>query len=368
MKKSAIFLFLIACFVNSCSSGVQTIDREVISWGKMTQKIYSDLPTEVINSLKYTVLDPEQQDYMFADADKIVFRDGVFYILDWMNGRVVAYSEDGKPVLALSRQGRAENEYLEISDFDVDEQGNLWILDGSAGRLIEYSPDCEYMGSSSLSFEAGYLKYISGGNFLFALEPWDTSEYEGRRIVLTDSQANVLSAIGEYDEFTDQNYSLPTFAFSDGEGGLLYHIPICDDVCKVGENGEIEKVYSFDFGSRAVPDKIRSDIESNREKFGNYTTLVKSVYVDDNLIAGCVLEDDLTDFIIDRSRNVLYLQDDPHKCLMFMGVTGGRMVYLFMDGSDAPAPWLPEEILGAAGQGKDVLISIDSATLSSVLR
>lgn len=368
MKRYIVVLFLMSCMLNSCSNTGETVSVDKILWNRLVQKSYVDLPEEFFNSLEYTVLESESQDYMFGDADKIVYRDGIYYILDWMNCKIVAYDKDGNPVLSLNKRGRAEGEYLRVEDFDIDESGNLWVIDAQKDELLEYSPVCEFIRSNSLPFDASYIKYISGDHLLFALDPWDTSRYKGRKLLITDTQVNIESVLGKYDEYVDMDYSFPTFAFADGDAGLQYHIPICDDVCRIGENGEFEKIYSFDFGSRVVPDKIRCDIESNRDKFDNYTTLVKSVYVDDNLIVGCVLEKEFTDFIVDRLKNVLYMQDGTHECLQFMGVTGGKIVYLISDDTEVPPDWLSEDILCAIEQGKTVLASIDFNDLSLLLK
>ena len=103
---------------------------------------YGQVPCESPNVLfpdriKRVVLDPGgSKDYIFSEIDKIVCHQDRFYILDWIHRKIVIYDSGGAPVGCLSRRGRGPGEYLQITDFDVDGDGSVWVVDGQQDMLL----------------------------------------------------------------------------------------------------------------------------------------------------------------------------------------------------------------------------------------
>ena len=365
MKLRVLLIFYaIIVVANSCSISDKNADTEGIPFSDLKVLSYDDMLEDLFGNMEFTVLKAESVDYMFAEADKIVYKNNTFYIMDWIYKKIVAFDKQGNPVLSLNRQGRGPGEYVRISDFDVDENNDLWIVDGSADVLMHYSNDCNFIGSKKLPFEVSYIKCISGGKFFFGLSPWNTSDYGGVRILLSDTALNIDKGIMNYDEYLDPNFTFPSFGFTRLDGSVLYNLPINDIVYEIDNEGEIIKSYNFDFGSWTVPDEIKKNIELNLDKFEHLSFLVKSVYIDESVIIGSVYQGRIIrDFIIDRKQGKLYLQNEDYQGLSFMGVSEGNIIYRVLPGTQTLKDILSEEILSSFENGNDVLALVKVGSL-----
>ena len=279
--------------------------------------------------IKRVVLDSGgSKDYIFSEIDKIVCHQDRFYILDWIHRKIVIYDSDGGPVGCLSRRGRGPGEYLQITDFDVDADGSVWVVDGQQDMLLHYSPEGECVESRDFPFEVEFIKVLKDGRFLFSLAPWDSSKYGGKRLIVTDRELNVEKSMLEYGEFIDPNYAFPSVGFPATDSTIYYHRPIDDCVYALTYSGDIVKKYVFDFGQRRVPGKARKDIGKYRSDFGGYTMLVKSVSVGDDFIIGSVLEGkEIKDFIIDRVAGAANILTEQTSGMYMVGITEGYAIY-----------------------------------------
>ena len=364
MKPRVLLIFcVIIGIANSCSKSNKGLDSESIPFNNLQVMSYDDIHEDLFGNMEYTVLKVDSTDYMFSSPDKIVYKDNTFYIHDWINRKIVAFDKKGSPVLSLNKRGKGPGEYLQISDFDIDDNKELWIVDGQADILFHYSDECRFIDSRKLPFEVNYIKCINGGMFFFVLSKWNTEDYKGEIILLSDIALNIIKSMLKYDKFVDTNYEFPSLGFTELNGSVLYHQPISDKVYKINNEGKLIKTYTFDFGSRTVPDEFRKNIESHRDEFEHYSVLVKSVYINESIILGCVLQGrEMRDFIIDRKREKLYFQNVDYKGLCFMGVADDNIIYYLLPGTQNSIDNMPEDILSNMESGNEVLalVRIDS--------
>jgi hypothetical protein len=356
-------LYAIVAIGSSCSMSDKGTDAETIPFSNLQVLSYEDIRESLFGNMDYTVLKAATEEYMFTEADKIVYKNNTFYIMDWINRKVIAFDKKGNPVLYLNKQGRGPGEYLRITDFDVDDNRGLWIVDGQDDVLLHYSDDCSFIDSRKFPFEVSYIKCVKGGMLFFGLSSWNTLEYKSKKILFSDTALNIRKSMLNYDKFVDPNYTFPSYGFTELNGSVLYHQPINDNVYKINNDGEINKVYRFDFGSQTVPDKFKINIELYRDEFEQLSTLVKSVYIDDSVILGSVLHGrEIRDFIIDRKLEKLYLQNEDYKGLRFMGVSEGNIIYRILPDEQNTLYTLPEDILLNIDNGNEVLaiVAIDS--------
>ena len=333
-------------FVLGCGSGADSESADIIPFCKMERLSFSELPERVFSAMEYIVPETgENQDMLFSSVDQVEYKDGKLYILDWRYRRLVVFDSDGQPVSSLRRQGRGPGEYLQITDFDVDRDGSLWVVDGQKDILLHYSPTGECIGSRDFPYEAEFIKVLEGDRFLFSLAPWDSSGYGGKRIVVTDRELNVDRTMLEYGKFTDRNYAFPSAGFSTVESAIYYHRPVDDCVYALTEGGDMEKRYVFDFGQRRVPDKARKDIGKYRSDYDGYTMLVKSVGVGEDYIIGSVLEgQEIKDFMVDRTEGTVHILTESGSGMYMAGISGGHAIYRESH-DDADNPDTAEEVL-----------------------
>ena len=307
------FLPVLAMCIAGCSRDIDTADSETIPFSKMPVKGYDDIPAGLLSQTKYIILKPQSQKDMFKGIDKIVYSSGKLYILDWLSRKIVVLDETGNPVYVLAKSGRGPGEYLQITDFDVDDSGNILVIDGRKDQILKYSPDMKVITSRKLPYEVDFIQFCSPATLHLGLSPWDMSRYKDRCVVTVDTSLAVIKPGPVKDRLVDPDYSFPSTGFTDAGGSVLYHRPVNDNVYRLSPSGDIENIYTFDFGNKAVPDRMKTDIERYRDEFDRYNTLVKSVYVDSTVVVGSLLQGrTIRDFIIDRMGGKIYMQDSPY--------------------------------------------------------
>jgi len=367
MKQRVLLIFYaIIVIVNSCSKSDKGLEAELIPFNKLQVMSYDDIREDLFGNMEYTVLKADSTDYMFASPQKIVYKDNTYYIHDWMNrmnSKLVAFDKKGNPVLSLNKRGKGPGEYLQISDFDIDDNKDLWIVDGQNDVLLHYSDECRFIDSKKLPFEVSYIKCINGGMLFFVLSKWNISDYKNEQILLSDTALNIRKSMLNYDKFVDPDFEFPSFGFTELNGSLLYHQPISDTVYKINNEGELIKTYNFDFGSRTVPDEIKKDIGLHYDELEHFSFLAKSVYIDESVIIGSVYQGRNKDFVIDRKQGKLYLQNEDYKGLFFMGVSDGNIIYYLLPGTQNSIDNLPEEILSNMESGNEVLALVRIGSL-----
>lgn len=364
-------LFFISCFIvfcTACHREPSGYAEETIKFHDMDEGAYGDMLEAFMPMADCMILRPETEEYLFSDMDKVVYSGGMFYIMDWVHRKIVAFGEDGMPGYSLSRRGRGPGEYLQISDFDVDTHGNVWVIDGQRDRLLKYTGEGDAMETLDLRYEADFIKVLPSDSLFLALSLWDDSKYRKKTILLADSGLGVKTSAVERDKYSDPDYMLPSQGFTGVEDGVLYHRPVSDRIYRIAGSGRIEKVYHIDFGRRTVPDDVRADVERYRDDLDKYDVLLNSVYADDDIVAGSVLQGhEVRDFIIDRHKTLLYMQDRTYAWLRLAGISGGRMIYRIVPDSDLREDLLPADILAAARTNEDILVSVRICDVKKVL-
>ncbi len=341
----------------SSSSFEDGLDVETIPFHRMSKSSYCDLPAGFWDSVNYVLLDSSDSEYLLSSADKVIFRDGNFYILDWIKRKLLVFDGGGFPVKYIARRGRGPGEYLQITDFDIDDSGNIWIWDGQKDRMLCYDSDGTFVKDITPGFDARLFKCIGTDGFVFELASWDKSEYRGNELLVSDRELNVRAAFVEYGEYIDTDYELASMGFSDNNGTVIYHQPIDDDVYELKEGIPVKK-YHFDFGSKSVPDKYKVNVEKYLNDIAECITLVKTVYVATSFAVGSVQDGGKPkDFIMDRIGNRVYFQNGSFAGLSLVGISGGKAIFRCIDAGGSSQ--LPDNVRSHLNSGGDVQMTID---------
>lgn len=274
------------------------------------------------------------KEYSFTEISKLVFKKDKFYISDWATRRIIVFDLNGNPVFVLNRRGRGPEEYLQVTDFDVDNSGGLWILDGQKDAVSHYSSDGRFLSQS----KTGDCQYshiaCSNENLLLSVAYWDKTENGGYKAVAADTNLNVTSRYGRIPEFYDPDFEFPSVGFSKIGDVLMYNNPI-DYYVSVFENDEYNGDYYFDFGSKKVPDDVRKSVESHLESIADYMFLLNAVGVYKDYVVGTMTEGGSPkDFIINMKSGKLYKQPWDEGTLHLSAISDDRII---LSGTDVEA-------------------------------
>jgi hypothetical protein len=271
--------------------------------------VEDEMPEAIINKKQYIKLDNSQDDFLFKNIDKIKIREDRIYLLDKRMKKLIVFDRAGTGIGTVGRAGQGPGEYLRIGDFDINESGDIYLIDatGNNDRLFVFDKNLRFVSTRNLPFEADIIQCLSDGKLLFGLATWNTKDYTNKRIALTNADLETEQTYMEFDEFIDNNFWVSDYVFVNTGDRILYNKPIDNRVYEFSQDGHLRKTYLFDFGSKNVPDEDKKDIEGNLDKFERYCCLKNFIVVADNYILGTLWAGRKTkSFIIDRKNKVIY--------------------------------------------------------------
>lgn len=141
-----------------------------------------------VKDISYIPLETTGASYI-RNIDKIIVEDSIFYIFDNMSKKVFLFNQEGKFLQSINRVGQGPGEYTYPTDMQVDKDGNVYVSDFAAKRIIKYNSgnlnDFEVLniGESFMDFVIqGRFIYLSrmirDGAFSVNLARWDMNTYE----------------------------------------------------------------------------------------------------------------------------------------------------------------------------------------------
>ena len=231
----------------------------------------------------------------------------------------------------LNRRGRGSEEYLQVSDFDVDDEGGIWVLDGQKDVIVHYSSEGKFL-SQSKTGECQY-SYISfdAVQLLLGVALWDKTENSGYAAVLADTSLNVLARYGKKPDVYDPEFEFPNVGFSKVGKSIMLNTPI-DDYVSVFEGKKYKGDYFFDFGGKRVPDEIRKSVESNQDNIEKYSFLVNCSAVAGNVAFGTMMDCGTpVDFIVDMKKKEIYKQPVEGGKYHLVSISGDKIILSGID-------------------------------------
>ena len=104
MKKKMIFAasaVIMAAVFCRCTGSTGDIDGTVIPFREMQERTYSDIVGKIAGNIRYIVYNATSKEQLFSETDKVLFRNGLLYIHDWQNRRIIAVGENGNDIFGI---------------------------------------------------------------------------------------------------------------------------------------------------------------------------------------------------------------------------------------------------------------------------
>lgn len=99
---------------------------------KYSSSLIDTLPKKEME-FKYIPLSLETTSSI-REVSKIVVRDGIYYLGDFILNKIVAINSEGKLLFTINRRGHGNGEYLELRNFTIDEE-YIYVLDNSKRQI-----------------------------------------------------------------------------------------------------------------------------------------------------------------------------------------------------------------------------------------
>lgn len=293
MKQLLLTIIIIVSFL-SCTDHSATNNLSVTVSYKVS-KLDIEPIEEALDSSYFTKpifirLQSKDVNTDFGKISKVKIVDQSIYILDQGIKSLVVYNKKGNAIGKVGKKGQGPNEYLDIADFDVDNQGYIYALDGRWDKLFIYDQNLKLVSNEKLPFEADKIQLLENGNYMFALSSWNEGNGKGYKIAITDKKFNITRKFLKYDEFIDENYWISDYQLIKTNKYIVYNKSIDNHLHLFSLNGDYINSILFDFGNENVPNEQKKDIEKHIKDFDNYTLLKDFSIVYENIIMGTFWE------------------------------------------------------------------------------
>lgn len=282
--KWVVFLFLI-----SCTAGKKEVKNEIT--GPQPLLIYDDLPNPInqIDDL-----------FEFEDLIPLAFPDSIFLstiskvklvgddylVLDKKQSIVFLFDESGEFVRTIGSKGEGPGEFLDVSDFEVD-NGKVYLM--SRGSRAVFVFDVE-SGDFVEKINTGLFgdKLVSAGNGELLIYVNHNSAKDSFNVHLIGSDGAILDSYFIYDP--EKEKSIITISgFLDRTGqNVSFSKPFHDTVYTYDPLGK-------DFKARYYTDLLSPFMKENQRDFkalASPETLVKSVRGGESMNGNFYLEND----------------------------------------------------------------------------
>jgi hypothetical protein len=221
LLKIFILVSTVAC--SETPEGSEGIKHVDVSFDKNKESIKM---SDLVASVNYIPLFTSD-DVLINEVNKIVSDGEFIYVADRLS--LYKFSSDGVFICKIQKNGPGSDEYLSITDFQIDNDGMPWILSRSNKKIINYSWNGELTESLELDVNVNSFYFTDDGRvILYCGNETDNNEYRLNTIDLKMKEpassflridthkSNYLHIIGSVNHFFDfQNKMLFYEIFND---------------------------------------------------------------------------------------------------------------------------------------------------------
>ena len=139
---------------------------------------------------------------LLSSIDKIKKVNEKLFVLDRVNNAIFIFRESGEYLQSLFKVGNGPGEYVQIMDFDVEDDC-LYVLDFPRQAILKYNEDLSYEGMVQYSTMASQF-LISGEKIFLYNEP--SGQKDDYRFSLIDKNGNYIENILSREGLSTYNY------------------------------------------------------------------------------------------------------------------------------------------------------------------
>ena len=122
-----IYCVLMSLLILSCSSRHEKIAETVIDINPNAAEGFIG-SEDILDTVGCALIPLAETEKPIVNVTKLQVQSGKFYILDENTHCLHVFGHDGRILFSIDRQGKAGNEYLELTDFHATEQ-EIFLLD-----------------------------------------------------------------------------------------------------------------------------------------------------------------------------------------------------------------------------------------------
>jgi hypothetical protein len=206
-------------------------------------------------------------DCLIGKIDKVIYKNGVYYILDKKTSSVFLFDSRGKYISKLSKKGEGADEYTSLDAFVVSDNGDVWISDTNVRSLIGYDKNFKLVKKIKLwdYIAANDLAFM--GNKIYMASNWDGFGNHNMQLASYDANNSAIDGllyVGKRPDNAAAFIKNSQLSLSGDDCLLIYSY--CDSIFQVADN-EAKPKYKISFKERYndIPYSIEEFVDPNKE-------------------------------------------------------------------------------------------------------
>lgn len=264
MRKLALYFFVLNLYFLAGCNEKSNINTEKISISVDSLKNHPTSMADIFSSIKLIPLETNTE-CLINNASKLLVKDDSYYIRDQPEHNVIVFGRNGEFIFSTKTfQGKGPDEYMSLTDFIVNKDGDIEILNPRQLKINTYSIKGEIKQSYSLIKEllpiSTFFK-IDNDHYLFYCPvkrlPSDNEKYYSTDYVkLYSTQTSKI-----IDQFINNNKN------ANYMGGTAQNIFFeCGDFVTINHRFPSEYLYYFDKNKLEIDRVCEFDLGENAFK------------------------------------------------------------------------------------------------------
>lgn len=179
--------------------------------------------SQIIEDITFIPLETKPE-CLIGSVGKVLYRHGKYYILDYFTGRnsIQVFGSDGKHAGSISKTGRGPGEFKDILDFDVDENGSVYLINSIDGKILVFNPALDYV--ATISPQVAILSLITlRDRFIVLARRNEYNNPEMRLLYILDRNGEIVES---YFPFTQRTGNIgPMTSLTRFEDRIYVNMP-----------------------------------------------------------------------------------------------------------------------------------------------
>lgn len=164
----SIALLCISCLLICCKKEKREQSSEILQIDIPLQTAEIHLPADSLFCGKEILALETTPDNLISKVDKLEITNDKLYLLDEQQDMIFIFDRKGKYITKIADIGRGPAEYIEISDFHIDDQVLYLCTGGNGGKIMCYDLDGKYQKSFRTEYACNRITTDSKSIYVFS--------------------------------------------------------------------------------------------------------------------------------------------------------------------------------------------------------
>lgn len=277
MKRLKVILS-VAILISCQSAEIEDARKLYFDIDKAERYLSAD---SVVNASDCEIFCLEDTERPVSALENILIKDDQIFICDAHSNVINIFAMDGSYKGCLNKRGKAHDEYLDITDFWVQD-GNLYILDQSSQKIILYDRDCCFVESIDISDMWGN-EIFTFNNSIWLLNSASDTSIGKYHVFRLDEHGGVQNRLFRFDTplalTAKRSYAIDsdTVLYVERQHNTIYQIT----------DEAVEPMFAADFGKYNMPNELKKlDARGLLQKgvADRYTPGIDNIHVTPSLL------------------------------------------------------------------------------------